>query len=177
MKKVILFSFLSLVSIKTWAIQAPTSANGSGLPIEYVGCSVMGIDGSTGTALVMVNSTGTGGVSTGRAVVYGVMTSSLAQTDYLVLKDTNGRGANGQIASQVLLQGVGSTIAVIPNFLQAQVSSAIATFAYPSMNIIKFPVPIQFTNGILAVASAAPSTTNGFARWMIIYRRLDVGDK
>lgn len=177
MKKAILFSFLSLVAIKTWAIQAPTSSNGSALPIEYVGCQTAQIDSSTGTSLIVLNSTGTGGVSTGRAIVYGVITSSIAQGDYLVLKDTTGKGANGHVASQVLLQGVGSTIAVVTNWLQQQTSTLTANLPYPVLNMIKFPVPLQFNNGILAVTSAAPTTNSGISRWTILYRKLDQGEK
>lgn len=176
MKKVLLFSFLALGAVSAYALQAPVSQNGTGLPIEYVGCQTASIDSSTGTNLVIANSTGTAGTSIGAAVVYGVITSSIAQSDYLVLKDSSGKGMNGLVASQTLLQNVGATVTIVGNYLQSA-SSVNTQFPYPTINLIKFPVPLQFPNGILMNASVTPVSNNGVSRWTILYRKLNQTEK
>ncbi len=178
MKKVFLFSLLSLLVVgQSGAVSAPTDARGESLgTIDFIGAQIASIDAATGTSLVVINSTGTGAISTGRAIVYGVITSSVAQGDYLVLRDTTGaNGSVGVIANQTALATVSSAVVVSNTFFGIQ-STGTAQPNYPSTNIIKFPVPIQFRNGIVAQTSAAP-VTNGFSRWTILYRKIDQSER
>lgn len=181
MKKALLFSFLlSFVPIGARAINAPVAENGQSLQtIDFVGCQVANIDASTGTAAIILNSTGTNGTSSGRAIVYGVIASSVAQSDYLVLKDTTGIGnISSYLAPQSTLTTLSiATAAVITNWIQNNVSTINIVFPYPTLNLIKFPVPIQFQYGILAQVSAAPVTNGGVARWTILYRKIDSSEK
>ncbi len=179
MKKIFLFSLIALGITNAWAIQAPTSANGSGLPIEYVGYQYANIDAGTGTAAIIINSTGTNGRSIGPAVVYGVITSSISQADYLVFKDTTGVGnIAGYLATQSTLTTLNlSTAMVVQNWMQNQASTLTAQIPFPTLNLIKFPVPIRFNSGILVQASGAPPTNGGVSRWTILYRNIGVGDK
>ena len=160
------------------AINAPQTSNGSALPIEFVGCQTASIDQSTGTSFIVINSTVNGAISTGRAVVYGILTSSISQNDYLVLKDTTGaNGATGALASQNSLQMVSATVAVIGNWYQMFQTTTTGQLPYPNLNVIKFPVPIQFRNGIIGNASTAPQSNNGVSRWTIFYRKLDQSER
>ncbi len=181
MKKVFLFSFLSLLAVgKSWAIVSPVSNNGTGLPIEYVGCQMASIDNSTGTAAIIINSTGTNGRSTGGAVVYAVIASSIASSDYLVFKDTTGVGAiSGYLAPQSTLTTLTaiSTAMVLTNTYQNILSSTNFIPGTPQLNFIKLPVPVQFINGILVQASAAPQSNQGVSRWTIIYRRIGQAER
>lgn len=179
MKKSILFSFLSLIAVSAFAIPSPVSQNGTGLPVEYVGCQFANIDASTSTAAIIINSTGTNGRSTGGAIVYGVIASSIAQGDYLVFKDTTGVGnIAGYLAPQSTLTTLSlSTALVVGNSYQNLLSSSSFMPTFPQINIIKFPVPIQFINGILVQASGAPLTNGGVSRWTIIYRRIGQAEK
>ena len=164
---------LTLMAGKVGAsVNPPSDERGNSLyTADFVGVNVASIDSSTGTSLIMINSTGTGGSSTGRAIVYGVIASSIAQTDYIVLKDTTGvgNGLNG-VGSQLTLQGVASTVTVITNSFQMANSTANYANPYPQTNIIMFPRPILFKYGILAVDATAPTSNNGVSRWTILWR-------
>lgn len=186
MKKVLTFSLFSLLvltlfSVKARAVFAPVDARGESLAtLDLIGCQTASIDASTGTAYIMLNSTGNGGVSNTATglIVYGVITSSISQNDFLVLKDTTGVGTNGtHLGSQNTLQSNSSTVCVIGNWYQVSGTTASTITNYPNLNLIRFPVPIQFRNGILANVSAAPVASGGAARWTILYRKLNSSER
>lgn len=178
MKKVILFSFLTLVGLiaaNSWAVNAPTDSRGDSLgTIDFVGANLCNIDASTGTATVVCNSSITNvGISLGRAIVYGVIISSIPQADFLVLKDTTGVGSTGLYrGTQSELASNASTVAIVSNFF-AVIGATVGTQPpFPLTQFVKFPVPLQFKNGITANVNTAPAA-GGVSRWTILYRNLD----
>lgn len=154
----------------------PVDARGNSLySTEFVGALATSIDASTGTAAVIINSTGTFGISMGPAIVYAVITSSINQGDYIVFKDTTGIGDTGVMLSTKMAGLSLTTAAVVGNQWQVAVTSGLAQWPYPTVNMFKFPVPIQFTSGILAQVSAAPLSNQGVSRWTILWRPVYTG--
>lgn len=152
----------------------PEDSHGNSLyTTDFVGCIPCNIDNSTGTATIICNSTGTNGVATGPGIVYAIITSSISQADYLVLKDTTGIGnIAGYLAPQSTLTAMASTIAVITNSIQIYGSTVITQNPYPQTNFINLPRPILFKSGISANVSAAPTSNIGVSRWTILWRPL-----
>ena len=173
MKKLLFLLTMALfVSVGKATVIPPEDARGSSLnTLDFVGALPCNIDNSTGTAVVMCNSTGTNGISQGPAIVYGVVASSIAQGDYLVFKDTTGIGVTGVMLSTTLAATNLTTAAVVGNFLTNN-STSNTIYPYPTLNLIKFPVPLQFPNGISVQASGAPQSNQGLSRWTILYRPL-----
>lgn len=145
-KKLILL-FLSALAVSGVhaAVQAPRSTQGQTLSsIDWVGAIPCGIDSSTGTNAVLCAS--------GRAMVYGVIISSVATTDYIVFRDSNTANTSSTAAGITWGSGTGS------------IASGAST-----TQLIRFPVPMKFSNGISVNASSSPGSTTR-ARWTILYR-------
>ena len=178
MKKIILLLMAGLfVSVAKASVIPPADARGTSLyNTDFVGAIPCEIDNSTGTSYIVCNATQNGVAFSGGGVVYGVITSSVNPTDYLVFKDTTGLGTTGYLAGQTgagSLQSVGSTVAVVQNTYQIQTTTNPTGQAMLGIaNFIKFPVPLQFQYGIVANASATPISNNGLSRWTILWRPL-----
>lgn len=128
------------------AVQTPLDSQGHTLPtVDFVGAIPCGIDSSTGTTAVLCAS--------GRAVVYGAIASSITATDFIVLRDSGTANVTSSTATVIFAAGTGSN------------SSGANT-----TQTIKFPVPLQFLNGISVNDNSAPSS--GAARWTLLYRPL-----
>lgn len=127
------------------AVNAPRSTSGESLPtIDFVGAVPCTIGSAIGTTATLCGS--------GRSVVYGVIISSVASTDFMVFRDS----ATANVTSAT------STI-IFANGSNANATGwATQTF--------KFPVPMYFGNGISVNASVAPSGTA--SQWTILYRPL-----
>lgn len=138
---------LTLSGLAHAAVQAPRDQRGQVLDtINWVGAIPCGIDSSTGTNVVLCGSAG-------RGAVYGVIVSSVATTDYIVFRDSATANTTSNVVTSVFASGSGS------------INSGAST-----TQLIKFPVPIKFTNGISVNANSAPGTTR--SRWTILYRPL-----
>lgn len=155
MRKLVLFLALSLLAIRSQAAMVtPKDDRGFTLPtLDFVGANPCNLSASTGTTLL------TCGTANTRNVVYGVIASSLAFTDYLSFFDST---------TTTLGTGIMSTATVVYNWNGS--STTAATTA--ASNFYKFPVPIIFNSGVVIRASASPSTGNGVSRWTILYRPL-----
>ena len=164
MKKLILSltSLLLFVGI-SGAVNVPVDNEGHALStIDLVGANFTGIDGSTGAAAIQLLIVD--GQSTGTAqgyMVYGVKLSSVPSTGYLVFRDTSAISP-----SLTTLNGSAST-ATIVNANDAASNSA----GTVGNGFIKFPVPMQFQNGVYAVDPGG-SVTTALQRWTIFYRRM-----
>lgn len=177
MKKLMFLLVMGLLATSARALViTPQDARGNSLfTTDFVGAIPCNIDNSTGTNFIVCNSTVNSTAFAGGGIVYGIITSSIAQSDYLILKDTGGAGSTGFLAAQTgagSLQSCSSTIAVIGNQWQVATTSGSQPWPYPVVNLIKFPVPLQFANGILAGVSASPTSNNGVSRWTILWRPL-----
>lgn len=176
MKKLLTFLVASGLSALSWsAVVTPQDQHGGSLyTTDFVGAIPCDIDNSTGTAAIICNSTGTNGVAIGPGIVYGVITSSIAQSDFLIFKDTTGIGnISGYLAPQSTLTTLTlTTIAVIGNGYQNLLSSSSFMPTFPQTNLIKFPVPLLFKSGILVQLNAAPLSNQGVSRWTILWRPL-----
>lgn len=128
------------------AVSPPRDAYGTSLPtIDFVGAIPCSIANSTGTNQVLCAS--------GRSVVYGVVASSVASTDFLVLRDSNTANLTSSTGTIVYANGTDAS------------ATGVATQTF------RFPVPIKFTNGISANVSVAPTSGTGPV-WTILYRPL-----
>lgn len=145
-----------LSAVSFGAVDAPRDTTGKALAsVEFVGALPCGLNASTGTTMIQCGSAE-------RAVVYGVIASSLPVTDYLVFRDTY---------NLVLSQGITiATAAVILANDGSLAQSNQPNATNPNTFLIKFPVPLQFLKGINVKASAAPT---GQSQWTILYRPLD----
>ena len=140
MKKVFLF-LLALIAVSTVeAVNPPKDQRGNTLPtIDWVGASPCVIDASHGAGAV--------GCSTGTAIVYGVIASSVAGTNFLVFRDS--ATANVASSTAAIVYPVGSS------------------FGSNTTQLIRFPVPLKFNNGISANLNTTVQT-GGI--WTILYR-------
>ena len=147
-KSLLIILALALSSTVKAAVNAPKDQAGKPLySIDWVGAIPCGIDSSTGTNAVLCGSAG-------RGVVYGVIVSSVATSDYLVFRDTNTANTTSSVVTSVFATG----------------TNAVASGA-STTQLIQFPVPIRFTNGISVNATVAPASGTR-SRWTILYRPL-----
>lgn len=148
MKKWILLSgfiSLSLISVAKAAVPTPLDQQGHTVPvIDWVGAIPCSIDVSTGVNAVLCGSAG-------RGIVYGVIASSIAATDFLVFRDSTSANLTSSTLTVVFANGTGAN----------------AT-GNSTTQLIKFPVPIKFSNGISVNDFTAPAGNT--QRWTILYR-------
>ena len=141
----LVFLGLSVAHLQA-SVSPPRGSDGKTLPtVDWVGAIPCSVDSSTGTNAVLCAS--------GRAVVYGVIISSVANTHYMVLRDSATANTTSSTATIVFANG----------------SNANSTGEASQM--FRFTVPIRFTNGISVNLSNTPTTGNG-PRWTILYRPL-----
>jgi hypothetical protein len=149
-KKLLFFliAFLA-VSLSEAAVNAPRDTRGESLhTIDFVGAIPCNVDISTGTNAVRCGSAE-------RGVVFGVIASSLAAGNYVVLRDSNTANTSSTVSTTIFADDPG------------------ADEGGDITMIHKFPVPIRFLNGISVNASAAPT---GAGRWTILYRPLNAAE-
>lgn len=155
MKKYLLLALftLALTSVEA-SVRTPVDTRGFTVPtVDWVGAIPCGVDSSTGTNSVLCGS--------GAGIVYGVIASSLAATDFITFRDSATANASSIALHSVFATGTG-----------ANASGASTT------QLIKLPRPIKFSNGISVTASAAPGSTR--SRWTILYRptnNVDLSDE
>lgn len=147
MKKAFLFLLSVIaVSLSYGAVEAPRDTKGDTLnTIDWVGALPCRIDSSTGTNAVLCGSANT------RNVVYGVIVTSVTATNFIVLRDTNTANTSSTKALSLLADNEHEDEGVATSMM------------------VKFPVPMLFTNGISINASVAPA---GEGSWTILYRPL-----
>lgn len=151
-----LFSLVLLAGMTSsaLAVRAPLDSRGHTLPtIDFVGADTCLITSAAPTGNGTICSSGT-------AIVYGVVASSITPTNFLVFRDTN--------VSTGLT--VSTTVIVFAQGSESNVVSG--TVSGGTTQIFKFPVPIKFNNGINIVPSGAP--VGQAASWTIIYRKRNV---
>ena len=135
--------FLAFSGLAKAAVYQPHDYDGSPVnTIDFVGALPCLIDSSTGTNAVLCGSIG-------RGIVLGVMSASVTATQYLVLRDSATANVTSTTSTVVFASG--------------------ASAGANTSVMWKFPVPIQFQNGISVNASAAPA---GTSTWIILYRPL-----
>lgn len=144
MKQFIL-SLMLLVGVATLAqatVKAPTDFKGNTLPtVDWVGATPCTIYNNTASECF-----------TGAGMVYGVVVSSDAGQNFVVLRDSNTANTSSSSFTFVNANGNG-----------ANANGAGTT------QVFKFPVPVSVTNGLSANLSLAPLTGG---QWMILYRKL-----
>lgn len=148
MKKIFLFLFSALAFSTVHArVRAPVDFRGTAVTtVDWVGAIPCGVDSSTGTNAVLCAS--------GRSIIYGVIISSVAATDFLVIRDSATANTTSTALHAVWGAGTGS------------VASGAST-----TQLITFPKPLKVTNGISINASVAPGSTR--SRWTLLYRPMD----
>ena len=150
MRKIIsAFLFVSaLMALSTAhaAVGAPRDTKGNSLnTIDFVGAIPCTIDSSTSTRAVLCGSAE-------RAIVYGIIFSSSASTNFVVLRDTNTANSSSAAAAFIYNDDNGADESGEATLMQ------------------RFPVPMRFTNGISANVNAAMSGTGSAVT--ILYRPL-----
>lgn len=122
------------------SVNAPKDNNGQTLPtIDWVGAQPCTIYSSNATLCF-----------SGRGAIYGVVVASDTIVNYAVFRDSN--TANTSSSSFTAVTGNYSGVAL-----------------GGTMQLIKFPVPVQVSNGLSVNLNAAPL---GGGSWMILYRKL-----
>lgn len=146
MKKLFLFLMVGflLASVTSAGVRVPLDTKGNSLnTVDWIGATPCNIDIATGTVAV-------GCGTAGPAIVYGIIASSIAATNFVVFRDSATPNATSSTATIVYAAGTGSN------------SSGSNTTQF-----FKFPVPLKFSNGISINANAAPVVG---AVWTILYR-------
>lgn len=144
MRKLFLFLFTTLALSAVHAtVNAPTDRQGRALStIDFVGAIPCRIDSSTATNAVLCGSAG-------RNIVYGVIVTSVAATNFLVFRDSATANTSSGISVSLLAE-TGS-----------EDEGAATTLIH------EFPVPIRFLNGISVNNTG---TLVGEGSWTILYR-------
>lgn len=164
MKKLLILAALMLFPLTTWAsMNTPKDDRGATLPtIDYVGALPCIIN--TGNNSILTQGPivcGASSTTITRAVVYGVIASSLPVTAYLVFRDTVPLASNNGI------NGITAATAAVVYNITAYASTTTAAYT----NMIKFPVPLQFQKGIAVNVDAALGGAQ--QSWTILYRPLN----
>lgn len=144
MVKRLLISFglvLALAIPSFSSVTTPKDNRGHSLPtLDWVGADVCTVDNADGAADVTC--------ATGAGMVYGVIVSSVAATDYLVIKDSV-TVTGGSEMSRVYAKANGQAVT-------------------DACLVVEFPVPLKFDAGLIVAASGAPAVSTGL--WTVIYR-------
>jgi hypothetical protein len=145
-KSLIAFAVLLGLSASSYAVNAPKDSTGAQLPtIDWIGASTCRLTSADTTSGKLC--------TTGSGQVYGVVVSSCANTNYVVMRDS--ATANT------------SSTPIVTNWCFDSGATAAGSIMF------KYPVPMQFTNGLSANVN---STLTGVGEIVILYRARSAND-